>query len=227
MSIRSSGRLEIPQWAVVPRTVTARSLVTNEYDVEQSSPRRDLTTGVVHFTAEDDDGNVIIQKTSAVASEILILDQLDPETTGQAKVFFLEADTAALVPGDIYWFDCWLVADGVEEPIVDKGRFIVLPSVTHVSAGPVPSTPVAPAPQIPQIRSFRWVAPSAGNSFTVAIPGTGMVNNQYHVGHSVRSGVIVVDAIFDETLSTPTQFQMTTAGTIPTGTVITFILRGM
>lgn len=187
MSTNLAGRLKIPQWGIVSRVVTSNDIVTDEHDVETDRDRTDLTTAVVHCTVRDADGNIVIQKTSADVAEIEILNQLVAATKGQARVYFVEADTAPLTVGAEYWFDCWAAIPGREEPIVDRGRFIVCESVTHISQGPTPNLPTFPASQTPQFRSFEWTAPSTAKQFTVPIPGTGMVDTKYLVQHSPSS----------------------------------------
>lgn len=229
MSTKSSGRLKIPQWAVVSRVVTAWNIVRNEYDVEQSRSRADITLGVVHFTVKDADGNIVIQKTSTDVAEIEILNQLIAATKGQARVYFVEADTAPLTVGAEYWFDCWVVVDGVEEPIVDRGRFIVCESVTHVAAGPAPNLPTFPASQTPQERSFLHTWSVTGDSDAVAIPGTGMVDVGYNTHCSIEdlpSGGSPV-AILRAPLAshTTTTFVIEASGDLDAGTTVVCTLR--
>lgn len=133
MSGKSSGRLKIPQWAITDRTVTAWDIVRDVFDVETSRSRTDLTTATVYFTVRDDDDVVVIQKDSDTIIEIEILNQLVDATKGQARIYFVEADTSTLTVGATYWFDCWVKVDGREQPIVDRGKFIVCESVTRIS----------------------------------------------------------------------------------------------
>ena len=228
MSSKSSGRLKIPQWAIVSRTVTAFDIATDEYDVETGRTRTDLTGAVVHFTVRDAAGVIVIQKTSADPLEILILDQTDAATKGQSKIFFLEDDTGALLVDGEYWFDCWAANGTSEEPIVDRGRFFVCESVTHISVGVAPSIPTYPSPQLSQERSFKWTAPSDGDDFTITIPGTGMVDGTYCVTAEysfIPDPVVWASRYFPEASRTATQFQLLTSSNILTGTVVDFILR--
>ncbi len=133
MSGKSPGRLQIPQWAVVSRTVTAWDIARDEYDAETGRTRTDLTTAIIYFTVKNAAGTIVIAKDSNTPAEITILSQLVAATKGQAKIYFLEADTSALVVGTDYWFDCWVAVDGKEEPIVDRGLFTICESITQIS----------------------------------------------------------------------------------------------
>ncbi|MHA1812694.1 MAG: hypothetical protein ACTSYX_04580 [Candidatus Thorarchaeota archaeon] len=207
--------------------VTAFDIATDEYDAETGRTRTDLTNSVVHFTVEDSAGNTVIQKTSANIAEIEILDQVLPATTvGQARVYFLEADTGALIAGDEYWFDCW-AADGTsEEPIVDRGKFIVCESVTHISAGPAPSIPTYPAPQSPQERSFQWTAPSTGSAFTVTVTG-GMVDATYGVwvNYEDVAGVVPAQHKVPAATRNAATFDVEFASNLTIGDTVVFLLR--
>lgn len=230
MSATSSGRLSIPHWGVVSRVVTALDITTNEFDVETSRTRSDLTNAVIYFTVRDSAGTVVIEKTSANAAEILKLDQGAPETMGQARVYFVADDTSPLIAGANYWFDCWASEPGNQEPIVDRGKFIVLESVTDIANSPAPYYPGSPAPQTVQARSFRWVVPTDGDDFTVTIPGVGMLNAAYHVGVTFVAlpvGGAAAVCLVDETVQTTTTFNLKTSGVITAGTVFTFYLRDL
>ena len=229
MSFRAPGLLRIPQWSIVNRLVTAEDVTFDQYGVQQSRVRTDLTGGVVYLTVRDDDGTVVIQKDSSVVSEIEIKNQGVAATKGQATIKFVEADTAPLTPGAKYWFDIWAkTADGREEPIVDRGRFHVDRSTTHISEGPAPSLPAYPASQTPQLRSFKWVAPAGGDSFTVTIPGSGMVDATYIVVgtySTIPVGGAWAAIYCPETSRTVAAFGLETSAPILAGTVIDFILR--
>jgi hypothetical protein len=72
-------------------------------------------------------GDPIITKSSTVPTQILIL---APANEGQAKIFFVPADTATLAPGD-YIYDVWVTLIGGEEiNVVPPSRFTVLQGAT-------------------------------------------------------------------------------------------------
>jgi hypothetical protein len=192
MSFRTPGRIRIPQWATVNRLVTANDITLDENGVEISRERTDLDGGIVYCTVKDASGTIVIQKDSTSAAQIEHLDQSASATKGQARIKFVEADTAPLTVGAHYTFDVWVsTADGRVEPIVDKGRFFVDESDTQISAGPAPALPTAAASQTQQQRSFQHVWSATGDSDTVAIPGTGMRDATYCVNAQVEDGAAV------------------------------------
>jgi hypothetical protein len=72
-------------------------------------------------------GEPIIQKSSTVPAEILIL---APANEGRAKIFFVPADTSALAPGD-YIYDVWVTLVGGEEiNVVPPSLFTVRQAAT-------------------------------------------------------------------------------------------------
>ena len=164
MAFKAPGRMRIPQWAIVNRLLTAENVTFDQYgkEVANSRVRTDLTGGIVYFTVRDNDGNIVIQKDSTNAAEIELKSQVVEATKGQATVHFVYADTAPLSsdPTTKYWFDSWaMLANGLEEPIVDRGRFYVDKSATHIAAGPAPALPTYPAAQTPQERLANMLDP--------------------------------------------------------------------
>lgn len=138
MSFKSPGLLRIPQWAVVSRVVTSNDVVYDENGVEESRSRTDLTGATIYFTVKDASGTAVIQKSSVDVNEIEILDQGVEATLGQARIKFVEADTATLSTTTQYFFDVWVSTAGalIEEPIIDYGRFFVDKSATRISVAP-------------------------------------------------------------------------------------------
>lgn len=189
MTVKSPGRLRIPQWSIVNRLVTAYDITLDENGVETSRSRTDLTGGYVYFTVRDEYDNIVIQKSSWDTAEIEHLTQ-SGTTIGQARIKFVEADTGALTIGGEYYFDVWVqTSDGREEPIVDRGKFYVDKSVTYIPGGPAPTIPSYPAPQTAQERSFLHTWSETGTSDAVTIPGGGaMVDANYIVIAMVKDG---------------------------------------
>jgi hypothetical protein len=227
MGFRAPGLLRIPQWSIVNRLVTAQDVSYDINGVETGRIRTDLTGGVVHLTVRDANGTIVIQKDSTNIAEIELKDQVSLTTRGQAVIKFVESDTAPLLSTAQYTFDIWAAtSDGREEPIVDRGRFVVDASVTHISAGPAPNLPTFPASQTPQERSFRFVAPGAGSAFTVAIPAPGMVDNSYTVHATLNTivGALPVIACPDAGRTT-TQLDLATSIPLAIGDTIDFLLR--
>jgi hypothetical protein len=208
--------------------ITAEDVSYDENDVETGRVRTNLTGGIVYLTVEDADGNIVIQKDSTNIAEIVLRDQTPgSDTEGQSDVYFVEADTAPLSsdPIDKYWFDCWTATlDGREEPIVDRGRFFVDKSTTHISAGPAPAIPTFPASQSPQERSFKFTIPTLGTFWTVTFPGTGMVNATYciepHISDlplATSPVAVLYDLVADRTA---TDFILRSSGPLEAGTII-------
>lgn len=132
--MQTPGEIQIAQWSVVARTVTAETLVLNADRSVASRTRTDLTGGTVYFTVRDEDDAVVISKRSSNTDEIEILDQTSDDTRGQAKIKFTEADTEDLTPGAKYYFDVWAsLEDGTQDAVIDRGRFHVRKAVTRIS----------------------------------------------------------------------------------------------
>jgi len=232
MAFKAPGKLRIPQWSIVNRLITAEDVTFNQYGSEVSRGRTDLTGGVVYFTVRDENDVIVLQKDSTVTAEIEHKNQLVAATTGQATLKFVYADTAPLSsdPKTKYWFDIWVMtADGREEPIVDRGRFYVDRSATHIALGPAPALPTYPAAQNQQERSFKWTAPTTGDTFTITIPGTGMVDTVYTIPQpgfaTIPSGGSWTPTHCPETQRTSTTFQLLCNSAILAGTVLDFQLR--
>jgi len=227
MASKSPGRLRIPQWSVVSRLVTAEDVSYDENEVETGRVRTNLAGGVIYFTVEDADGTIVIQKDSTNVAEIVLRDQTPLSATeGQADVYFVEADTSPLSsdPSDKYWFDCWAAtADGREEPIVDRGRFFVDKSTTHISAGPAPAIPTFPASQSPQERSFKFTIPTLGTFWTVTFPGV-MVDVVYCIESHISDLPLAtspVAVLYDLAADrTATDFILRASGPLEAGTII-------
>ncbi len=228
---KTPGRLRIPQWAITTRLVTASDVTYDENDVFVSEVRTNLDGGVVYFTVRDEDGTIVMQKDSTNVAEIEHRNQAVAATEGQADIKFVEADTAPLSsdPSVKYWFDCWArTVDGREEPIVDRGRFYVHKSTTHISAGPAPSLPSYPATQTPQERSFLWTWSATGDTNTVTIPGVGMVDTTYVVQaiiEDIPSGGSASVITSPSSGRTTTTFTLLAAGALLAGTTISIITR--
>jgi len=234
MTFKAPGRLSVPQWGVVNRLLTAENVTFDQYgkEVAGSRTRTDLTGGIVYFTVRDDDGNIVIQKDSTDAAEIELKNQVAEATKGQAVVHFVYDDTAPLITdlGQKYWFDAWaLLPSGLKEPIVDRGRFFVEKSVTHIDAGPAPSLPTYPAPQVTQERSFNWSAPSAVTTYTITVPDDGMVDAVYGVWATFENVVGSTPTSYKVPSSTrtATQFDIEFDTALAIGDTVNFFLRDM
>lgn len=229
--MRTPGEIRIPQYAVVTRLLTSDDVAYLETAVEDTAARArtNLTDGVVYFTVIDDDGNVVIQKTSADTNQIEIRNQVVSDTRGQAVVKFTRDDTAALTPGAKYWCDAWVYhTDGTQEPIVDFGRFHVDRSATDIVGGPAPSLPDQTASQQPQEKNWKWTAPTGDSSFTVTIPDGGMVNGNYTLQFQISTlpgGGSWTPMIAPEASRTALQFTLETNSPILAGTVVDFHAR--
>ena len=89
----------------------------------------DLTGATLYFTVKGNlnDCKVLFQKTSAQASEILIL---SPATDGVAEIYISPSDTSALDAGD-YKYDIWVVlSSGKQVPVIAPSLFKVIQPVT-------------------------------------------------------------------------------------------------
>jgi len=227
MSITAPGRMRIPQWAVTNRTVTANDISVDDDGVETGSVRTSLTGAVVYYTVEDADGNVVIQKISTDPTQIEIhADQVTEATKGTALVKFLRADTAPLIAGGDYTFDCWVkTADGREEPIVDCGKFIVAKSKTDILNSPVPDLPQSPGAQTPQQRCFLHTWSATGTSDAVTLPGSAaMVNINYGVFPVVEDGAAVAFAVASGSRTT-TGFTLTASASLNQNDTVVIWLR--
>ena len=89
----------------------------------------DLTGATITFTMKQNIGGVtILTKTSAVITEIEILDQVT--NTGQAKIFLQPSDTSALSTAAVYTYDIWVdLASGNSYAVVPPSCFLLMPSV--------------------------------------------------------------------------------------------------
>lgn len=231
MTHRAPGLIRLPQWAVVNKTIVSQDHQYDTNGVVTITPPTDFSGGgVIYFTAQDQFGNIVMQKTSEVPSEIEIT---IPLTAGLGILKFVEADTAPLSTNRKlfqYYFDIWgKTSDGREEPIVDRGQLFIDKSVTRISLGPTPSLPSFPAAQNQQQRSFVWEATVEGDVFTIPVPGSGMVPG-YAIMPSIAEipiGGFWTSMYCPESLSTPTEFQLYCASPIPIGTRVYFLLRGV
>ena len=228
MAFKAPGKLRIPQWSIVNRLITAEDITFDQYGAEVSRGRTDLTGGVVYFTVRDENGVIVIQKDSTNSAEIEHKNQLVAATTGQATLKFVYADTAPLSsdPKVKYWFDIWVMtADGREEPIVDRGRFYVDKSSTHIALGPAPALPTYPAAQTPQERSFLWTWSATGTSDVVTIPGAAeMVNGDYVVLAMVEDGTPVAFTAASGTRTTA-GFTLLASASLTIGDTVGIFLR--
>lgn len=225
---RAPGLLRIPQWSIVNRLVTAQDISFDINGVETARVRTNLDNGVVYLTVRDASGTIVLQKDSTNSAEIEHKNQLIAELEGQATIKFVEADTAPLQAGAVYWFDVWVKhSDGREEPIVDSGRFYVDVSQTHISEGPAPSLPTFPASQTPQFQNFKWTATAVITAHTVTIPNGGMVDATYTVTatlNTIAGGTFPLVAAPDSA-RTATTFPITTSAALTVGDTIDFQVR--
>lgn len=233
-TFKAPGKMRIPQWSIIDRLLTAEDVTYDQYgrEVAGSRVRTDLTGGVIYFTVTDDDGTIVIQKDSTDVAEIEIKDQLVAATKGQATVHFVYADTAPLNndPKFKYWFDAWvMLPSGIEEPIVDRGRFYVDRSVTHIAGGPAPALPTYPAPQTPQERSFLWTWSATGTTDVVTIPSGGAMVDTGYGAHLTIEDVPTLGSVAvlhaPSAGRTTTAFTIIASGPILIGTTVNIFLR--
>lgn len=91
-----------------------------------------LTGATVFFTIKKNltDANAVVTKSSVLAVEILLLDQVNFK--GQADIFLLISDTVNLAVGE-YVYDVWVeLGSGKRFSVIDPSLFTILTPVTTV-----------------------------------------------------------------------------------------------
>lgn len=99
--------------------------------VDEDGNPVDLTGATIYFcVAQCDGADPVIEKSSAVLTEIEILDQVT--YTGKARIYLDPADTATLDPGD-YLFDVWVeLASGKRYPVISRGTLTIINSICQI-----------------------------------------------------------------------------------------------
>jgi hypothetical protein len=98
--------------------------------LDENNTPIDLTGSKLYLTVKDNKNITIISKISTNSSQILILDQTQTPTKGQAQIMFVAADTKARAVGT-YQYDIWLVLpDQSPRPLINPSVFEIKPSVT-------------------------------------------------------------------------------------------------
>jgi hypothetical protein len=175
--------------------------------------------------------DIVINKQSSITSQIEIhADQVTESTKGTAILKLVGVDTSGLVVGSTYYYDIWVHKGGGKKPIVTKSKFHVTDGVYEPAVGPPSASPADPAVQAEQERSFQYTTVADGDSFTVSIPGSGMVDSSY-VGFvditTIPGGGSYSPNYIDNASKTPTQFDIKTSAIVLTGTVFDIFLRDL
>lgn len=191
--------------------------------VEISREPIDLTGAELCWILSDCDGQEAAVKTSA-AGGIEVLDQLDPNTIGQAIVHLLASDLD-LPPGD-YLHEAWLnLLDGRRGALIPSSPFCILPA--EKLPGAAASQPDGdPASQTQAARSFSFAWPSLSGTAAVGIPGTGMLRDTYFVGYEFEGSPSLVGLLaFDNKTATGFDAVVQGGGALLPGTIINFHTR--
>ncbi len=203
-------------------TFTSPDLVTTA----NPQGRVDLTGTTVRYCVKEDPGDetAIIDKTSDIPTEILILTQ-SGTTLGRARVFFVPTDTSVHDPGD-YFYDAWAILPGDERhATLLPSPFRIIDGVCDIDSVPPPPG-VGAASQGPQFRTFQFPIPSTGvGPFTV--PMGAMFDGTYVV--SVMGNLpLPGGGTWSEPLvgsKTPTSFDLTFIGPVTIGTLLDVWVR--
>lgn len=223
--------IRIPQRATRDYLFTAWDIAYDNTGAESGRTASDLTGSYIYFAVRDSSDVLVIEKNSTLASQIEIESDQTPGSTtrGQGTLKLVGSDTSGLTVGAVYYYDIWVQhGDGRIDTIVDKSRFIVCDGIVEVDVGPPAAVPGNPASQSDQFRSFKWTVVATAATFTVTMPGNGMVDATYCVSPTISfipSGGVAALIVCPETGRTSTTFPVNASAPLLTGTIIDFIVR--
>ena len=195
----------------------ARSLYLT---VLENGEAADLTGATLVFEIEDTDGEIVVQKVSTSSAQIEIDDNV-----GEIK--FVGGDTEDLDPGAIYNCDAWVhAADGEVHQIIARQRFRIAPVVYEPDTTPPDPPADMPLAQSNVWRRFLHTWESTGDSATIAIPGSGMVDGSYAVTVSLADdNGGGWPSVFEFTNKSVSSFDVECGGSIAAGATLYFILE--
>ncbi|KKM69735.1 hypothetical protein LCGC14_1447760 [marine sediment metagenome] len=204
----------------------------NGGDIDDLSDRIDLTGSVAHWRQKLNavDSAVEIAKSSALATEILLLPQgVGVATRGQFDVFLIPFDTANTpLPVGTHVFDSWIVHPTLgDHAVVRLGTMVLLREITNLAVVIPPPTPGTPFPQSSQARTFLHTWSATGTSDTVTIPGgaTAMFDATYVVKGDIEDipvGGSFAGIWFPSAGRTQSSFTVQAQGPLLIGTTIGF-----
>lgn len=145
--INSGHTIRIAQRAAVNYTLTVNEVTVDNEGVQTSVAAFNLTGATVVFTVASRANAALIVKSSTVSAQLEILTQ-SGATLGQATLKFIGADTASLVVGTPYFYDCWVYkVDAQVVQVIPVRTFRVLAQVGTPDTTP-PAAPVSPPTSI-------------------------------------------------------------------------------
>ncbi len=219
-----------PKSVVQGETKTFLLTFTNKDLVTGSNPegRVNLTGATVRFCVNKlpSSPSAIIDKTSDIPAEILILDQaVGSPTEGQARVFLVPTDTSSQAVGR-FFYDAWAILPADERhATLLASPFDLLDGVCDIPAvAPPPSG--AAASQGTDARSFQFTVPSTG-----AGPFPVTMGAMFDVGYCVSvlfnlplpgGGAASQPLVGSKTV---TGFDLSFLGPVAAGTILDIIVR--
>ncbi len=199
-------------------TVARRGAATLDLTIYEDGDPATLAGMTVVFEVKNSAGETVIQKVSTDAEQIDI-------SSNVGTIFFVGGDTDDLGASGTYYCDAWVYdTEDIAYQCLEKQRFRIGPTVHDPDPTPPGPPSGIPLRQSNVWRRFLFTWPSLGDTATVTIPETGMLNATYAISYSFyddNGGGLA--ALEFSGLST-TDFDVEATGDIAANAVICFVL---